>query len=134
MSLDGSLLTAPRAPNGELPYIAFAQLVSRSDLVDAGTNAGFAFAGAAPDLGAFEYGLNPPPTLSLKLTDAQLIYSGNGGPANGTNYLVASTNLALPPEQWEPVATNRFGPAGGFSFSNALPPGTPQQLQRLRLP
>jgi pectate lyase len=62
-TLDESLLTLPRQPNGDLPYIAFAQLVSGSDLVDAGTNAGFAFAGAAPDLGAFEYGLNPPPSF-----------------------------------------------------------------------
>jgi hypothetical protein len=57
MTLDESLLTAPRQTNGDLPDIAFAHLVSNSDLVDAGTNIGFAFAGAAPDLGAFEHGL-----------------------------------------------------------------------------
>src|SRR4029077_18696968 len=59
MSLDESLLTAPRRADGSLPYIAFAQLVSGSDLMNAGTNAGFAFAGPAPDLGAFEYGSQP---------------------------------------------------------------------------
>ncbi len=57
MTLDETLLTAPRQTNGDLPDIAFAHLASNSDLVDAGTNIGFAFAGAAPDLGAFERGL-----------------------------------------------------------------------------
>ncbi|HMP85009.1 MAG TPA: right-handed parallel beta-helix repeat-containing protein, partial [Verrucomicrobiota bacterium] len=59
MSLDESLLTAPRQPDGSLPYIAFAQLAGGSPMLDAGTNVGFAFAGASPDLGAFEYGLQP---------------------------------------------------------------------------
>jgi len=134
MSLDESLLTTPRQANGDLPYIALAQLVSSSDLMDVGTNIGFAFAGAAPDLGAFEYGIKSPPTLAMAKVGANLVFTGNGGPAGGKNYLVATTNLALPISQWSRVATNQFDLAGGFSFTNVLSVGVPQQFLRLGLP
>ena len=134
MSLDESLLTAPRQANGDLPYLAFAQLLSGSDLVDAGTNAGFAFTGAAPDLGAFEYGLNPPPKLALSQSGANLVFTSSGGPGGGTNYLIASTNLALPTFQWTRVATNKFDLAGTVSVTNTLPASLPQRYYRGSLP
>ena len=134
MTLDTTLLTAPRQTNGDLPYIAFAQLVSSSDLVDAGTNVGFAFAGAAPDLGAFEYGLHPPPTLAISQSGTNLIFSGNGGPAGGTNYLVATTNVAPASAQWSRVATNEFDLTGSYAITNAIPAELPQNFYRVRLP
>lgn len=134
MSLDETLLTAPRKSNGDLPYIAFAQLISGSDLVNAGTNAGFAFVGAAPDLGAFEYGINPPPTLAMAQSGGNLIFSGGSGPAGGTNYLVAATNISLPLVQWTRVATNQFDLSGNYIFTNAILSGVPQQFHRLQLP
>ncbi len=134
MTLDESLLTLPRKANGDLPYIAFAQLVAASDLVDAGTNAGFAFAGTAPDLGAFEYALNPPPALAISRDGANLVFIGTGGPAGGTNYLIASDDLVRPVSQWLPIATNVFDVAGNWALSNALPVGVPQQFYRLGLP
>jgi len=57
MSLDESLLTAPRQADGSLPALTFTQLTAGSDLIDAGADIGFPFIGAAPDLGAFESGL-----------------------------------------------------------------------------
>jgi pectate lyase len=133
MTLNTSLLTAPRQTNGDLPYIAFAQLVSTSDLVDAGTNVSFAYVGAAPDLGAFEYGLNPPPPLAMSQSGTNLLFGGNGGPAGGTNYLVASTNLALPLAQWTRTATNSFDASGNYSITNALPTAVTQRFYRIRL-
>ncbi len=133
MSLDESLLTAPRKPNGDLPYIAFAQLVSTSDLLNAGTNAGFAFADTAPDLGAFEYGIQPPPTLAMMSAGGNLIFSGINGPAGGTNYLVATTNLSAPLATWTRVATNTFDPSGNYNFTNAIPSGVSQRFHRLQL-
>jgi Protein of unknown function (DUF1565). len=133
-SLDESLLTLPRQANGELPYIAFAQLVGTSDLIDKGTNAGFAFYGTAPDLGAFEYGLNPPPTLAMSRLGANLIFAGSGGPAGGTNYLIATTNLALPSSQWARIATNKFDLTGNYTITNAIPAGVPQRFYRISLP
>jgi hypothetical protein len=134
MTLNESLLTLPRQTNGDLPYIAFAQLVGSSDLVDAGTNAGFTYAGAAPDLGAFEYGNQPPPTLSMTSTDTNLIFTGNSGPAGGTNFLVATTNLALPMSQWSRVATNKFDLAGNCAITNAINSNLPQRFYRTSLP
>ena len=134
MSLNYSLLTAPRQADGSLPHIALGQLVSGSDCTDAGTNWGFAFAGSAPDLGAFEYGVNPAPTLALSSDGAGLVFSGNGGPAGGTNYLVATTNVALPVAAWPRVATNKFDLTGTYAFTNSTPGSIPMQVYRLALP
>jgi pectate lyase len=53
-SVDATQMTQSRKTDGSLPDIAFMHLVNGSDLIDAGTNIGFAFNGSAPDLGAFE--------------------------------------------------------------------------------
>lgn len=134
MSLDESLLIAPRAVDGSLPYLAFAQLVHDSDLVDAGTNVNFPYAGAAPDLGAFEYGLRAAPILTLSAAGNQMTVASRGGPAGGTNYLVAASNLTLPLAQWSPVATNRFDLLGNSSTIRPISAGGTQQFYRLRLP
>ena len=134
MSLDESLLTAPRRANGDLPYIAFAQLVSSSDLMDAGTNAGVGFVGAAPDLGAFESGKESPPTLSLGRSGTNLIFTAGGGPAGGTNHLYATTNVSFPIGEWLSVATNFFDSAGTFVLTNALPEELSQRFYRIGLP
>ena len=133
MTLDESLLTAPRQTNGDLPYIAFAQLASGSDLVDAGTNIGFAFAGAAPDLGAFEYGIEPPPKLALTQLNPNLIFASGGGPAGGTNYLVTTTNILQADSQWICVATNKFDLTGNDLITNPPTAGVPQKFYQLRL-
>jgi Pel9A-like, right handed beta helix region len=132
MTLDESLLSTPRQTNGDLPYIAFAQLTSGSDLVDAGTNIGFPFAGAAPDLGAFEYGLNPPPVLALTKSGTNFVLTGSGGPAGGTNYLVSADNLSVPVTQWTPTATNQFDVNGNFTMTNVISE-SPQIYYRLHL-
>jgi len=54
MSLDETLLTAPRQADGSLPDIPFMRLKPGSVLIDKGTDIGFPFKGSAPDLGAFE--------------------------------------------------------------------------------
>lgn len=56
VSLDESLLTAPRQADGSLPSIDFMRLAAGSDLVDKGVDLKFPFKGAAPDLGCFESG------------------------------------------------------------------------------
>jgi MYXO-CTERM domain-containing protein len=57
MSMDiNNLALAPRNADGSLPSNAFVRLVAGSDLIDKGTNVGLPFVGAAPDLGAFEFG------------------------------------------------------------------------------
>ncbi len=55
LSIDETLLTAPREADGSLPKNNFLKLKAGSDLIDAGTDIGFSFKGTAPDLGCFEY-------------------------------------------------------------------------------
>lgn len=56
ISLDTAQLRWPRKADGSLPDISFMKLQSNSDLIDGGIDAGLAYHGPAPDLGAFETG------------------------------------------------------------------------------
>ncbi len=56
VSLDTSLATAARDEDGKIPMAGLFELVSESDLIDKGTDIGYAYVGSAPDLGPFEYG------------------------------------------------------------------------------
>lgn len=57
VSLDVALAKAPRRDDGSLPDNGFARLRQGSDLIDKGADVGLPYAGIAPDLGAYEYGL-----------------------------------------------------------------------------
>lgn len=54
LSLLEAAAAAPRRPDGSLPD-GFARLVGSSDLIDKGVDVGQPFAGAAPDLGPYEF-------------------------------------------------------------------------------
>ena len=56
VSLDTTQLRWPRKPDGSLPDITFLKLRNDSDLINGGIDMGIAYAGPAPDLGAFEHG------------------------------------------------------------------------------
>jgi pectate lyase len=133
MTLDESLLTAPRQTNGDLPYIAFARLTNTSDCIDKGTNLGFAFYGAAPDLGAFEFGPTNAPSPTIARLGTNLTFTARGW-ANQTNVLIASTDPALPPSQWTTIATNFSDLSGNSRFTNAIPAGVPARFYRISLP
>jgi hypothetical protein len=59
ISLDTTLLRAPRQVDGGLPVTPLLRLAPGSGLIDAGTStgfpAGFTYSGSAPDLGAYEF-------------------------------------------------------------------------------
>lgn len=57
LSLDTSLARVARLPDGTLSPTDFLRLAPSSGLVDAGIYVGLPYAGAAPDIGAFESGL-----------------------------------------------------------------------------
>ncbi len=57
ISLDETQLTLPRRNGIYLPDINYLHLASGSDLIDAGKFVGLPYAGAAPDIGAFESGV-----------------------------------------------------------------------------
>ena len=55
LSLDDSISTRVRNPDGSLPENDFLRLAPGSGAIDAGKDIGLPFVGKAPDLGAFEY-------------------------------------------------------------------------------
>jgi hypothetical protein len=70
----------------------------------------------------------------LKVTASQLIVAGTNGTADGNYYVLSSTNLALPLNQWQHIATNAFDGSGNFSFTNLMNSNSPQKFYLLQLP
>jgi len=58
LSLDDSVMTVPRNPDGSIPQNNFLKLAPTSKAIDAGTDVNMPYIGKAPDLGAFEYDPN----------------------------------------------------------------------------
>src|SRR6185312_11329634 len=56
MAIEGMGALGPRQADGSLPDVDFLKLAAASRLIDKGTDVGLAYAGSAPDLGAYEYG------------------------------------------------------------------------------
>ena len=54
LSLDLSLATAARHPDGALPMTNLFRLATGNDLIDRGVDVGLPYEGSAPDLGALE--------------------------------------------------------------------------------
>jgi len=58
LSLDDSMMSAPRNPDGSIPQNNFLRLAPGSAAIDKGVDVGMPFVGPKPDLGAFEYDPN----------------------------------------------------------------------------
>ena len=56
MAIEGTGAMGPRQADGSLPNVDFMKLSAMSRMIDKGTNVGLPYVGAAPDLGAYEYG------------------------------------------------------------------------------
>ena len=79
--------------------------------------------------------VSPPVFSSVNLVGGnQLVLAGGGGTAYGFYYVLASTNVAQPLNQWQRIATNQFDGAGGFAVTNPITTGTSQQFFQLQLP
>jgi hypothetical protein len=105
----------------------------------------FGTPGATPNLGVELIALNvqgydllPPPApgiVNLALDGTDLLVTGTNGLATGIYDLLASTNLALPLDQWPAVATCFMTNNGDFAFTatNAVNPQSTQQFYTLQL-
>lgn len=76
----------------------------------------------------------PPLIGGLAVVGGELVISGTNGTAGNDYYVLTSTNLALPRANWTAIATNIFGPGGGFAFTNAVDPNSPRRFYLLQLP
>jgi hypothetical protein len=56
VGVESSGALGPRAADGSMPPVDFLQLAAGSQMIDKGTDVGLPYVGAAPDLGAYEYG------------------------------------------------------------------------------
>jgi autotransporter-associated beta strand protein len=76
----------------------------------------------------------PPPAIgNVTTSNGSLIMTGTG-PANSPVYVLTSTDLLLPRNQWTRIATNQFDSTGSFSFTNPIPPGATNSFFELQLP
>jgi hypothetical protein len=117
MGMDG-----PRHPDGSLPELTNFRLAQASDLIDRGVDVKLPFAGSAPDLGAFEVGLEAPGAV------AGAGGSGGGGNAAGS-VAVAGTGSddaggGVPAAGAGPGSGGAAGTAlGGFETGGVTPLG-----------
>ena len=65
-------------------------------------------------------GMSQPVISSAKVSGANLVLSGSNGLANGTYYVLISTNVAAPLTNWIILCTNNFDTNGAFSITNAI--------------
>jgi hypothetical protein len=56
VGVESSGALGPRAADSSMPPVDFLQLAAGSQMIDKGTDVGLPYVGAAPDLGAYEYG------------------------------------------------------------------------------
>jgi len=105
-------MDAPRQPDGSLPVLPNFRLAEGSDLIDKGADLGLPFAGSAPDLGAFEVGLEPP--------------MGSGGSAGAAGGNAGGGAGGMPSSGGAAALGGRAGSAslgGGGSPGGAAPSG-----------
>jgi hypothetical protein len=67
-------------------------------------------------------------------TSDSFILNGTGGASNGTYYVLISSNLLTPLDQWTYIATNQFDSQGDFIFTNTAQTNAPQLFYLLQLP
>ncbi len=74
-----------------------------------------------------------PVIIKTVLVGNNLVISGSNGLAGLRCVLSSSTNVALPLNQWTPVATNVFG-GGNFSLTNTINTNIAQEFYILEIP
>ena len=76
----------------------------------------------------------PPGFATIGSFGGNVVLSGGAGSTNGPYYVLTSTNLTLPRNQWTRSAVGQFDSNGNFIFTNALGTDTPQRFYMLQLP
>lgn len=74
-----------------------------------------------------------PFSLTAVVLETGAVVVRGTGPPQGVWTLLSAPDLGQPPP-WSVRATDRFDAQGGFSFTNALPPGVPREFYRVRVP
>jgi hypothetical protein len=78
--------------------------------------------------------VTPPLIETTTLNNGNLVLSGSGGVPAATFYVLASTNVALPLDQWPRLLTNQFDSNGHFAVTNAMNPALSGLFYLLQVP
>ncbi len=91
-STDTAGVAGPRFPDGSLPFLPFLRLSVASNLIDKGVDVGLPFTPPAPDLGAYEVAVVPPPPVFTNVTQSKAFTKNNCTSGTGTSvvYIVAA--------------------------------------------
>jgi hypothetical protein len=65
-------------------------------------------------------------------TGPSVLITGTNGTVNSGFFVLSSTNLALPINQWVSLATNTFNSSGNFSVSVPVSASEPQRFYRIQ--
>lgn len=87
--------------------------------------------GKGNDICPSDVNVPKPEITSIRALGTNLVFTGSNGVPGSTYYLVSSTNLALPLNQWQPAASNVFDSNGNFNVTNVKSPVS-QQFFRIR--
>jgi len=69
-----------------------------------------------------------PGITSIRLSGTDVLLSATNGFIGGTYYVLTSTNVATPLNQWQPVSTNVLSASGSFTLTNTLGSALPQEF------
>ncbi|HEV2331379.1 MAG TPA: RICIN domain-containing protein [Verrucomicrobiae bacterium] len=98
-------------------------------------NAGLAWSNSLASNGTVQVVVTAKPQIgTVALSGTNLILKGNQGIANAQYQVLASTNLALPLNQWVPILTNNFDSNGDFNVTNTINPNVPQNFYLIQIP
>jgi hypothetical protein len=83
-------------------------------------------------LTAFNPVKSSPIIRTANISGMNFILSGTNGTANGTYYLMATTNLTTPLTNWVSLTTNSFDGNGAFYLTNLIVPGISQRFYLIK--
>jgi len=119
---------------GTYPLFTYGGSLSVGSLTIGTVPAGYNYKVDTSNQGVVNLIVAAPQFGGISASAGGVVLSGSGGAANGTYYVLASTNLALPLVNWTRVATNQFDASGNFLFTNSFGPNTAQYFYRLQFP
>jgi PKD repeat protein len=139
VSWNGTILlsTTNLAAFGPNPALAWTNLQFVVTATGPATVLQFAIQDDPTALGLDDVSVLPaqPQLLGLSVSGANLVATGSNGLSGQVYHLLASTNLALPLDQWTVVASNMPDTSGNFSLTvtNAANSGIPETFYVIRL-
>jgi hypothetical protein len=119
MSIESSGAIGPRPADGGMPKVDFLKLAAGGQMIDKGTDVGLPFTGAAPDLGAYEYG-------AATTTGSGGASGGGGSTGTGGTGRAGTGGVGAGGTGAGGMAgaAGRAGTGGGVGTGGAASPGT----------